>query len=89
MINPLRVFRLWRAVTPVAHLLQEAAMSKSLFKSRIFWANILSAAAELSGALTGFVPPGALTLVTNVINIALRLVTSQPVTIMPAPADGD
>ena len=64
-------------------------MSKSLFKSRIFWANLLSAAAELSGVLTGFVPPGALTLATNIINIALRLVTSQPVTILPAPTDGD
>jgi hypothetical protein len=89
MMNPLRVFRLWRAVLPVAHLPQEAAMSKSLFKSRIFWANILSAAAELSGALTGFLPPGALTLATNVINIALRLVTAQAVTIMPTPPDGD
>lgn len=89
MINPLRLLRLWRAVTPVATLLEEAAMSKSLFKSRIFWANLLSAAAELSGVLTGFVPPGALTLATNIINIALRLVTSQPVTILPAPSDDD
>ena len=89
MINPLRLLRLWRAVTPVATLLEEAAMSKSLFKSGIFWANLLSAAAELSGVLTGFVPPGALALATNVINIALRLVTSQPVTILPAPTDGD
>ena len=89
MMNPLRLFRLWRAVTPVAHLLQEAAMSKSLFKSRIFWANALSAMAELSGALSGFIPPGALTLATNVINIALRLVTSQPVTVLPVSDDGD
>jgi hypothetical protein len=89
MINPLRLLRLWRAVTPVATLLEEAAMSKSLFKSRIFWANLLSAAAELSGVLTGFVEPGALTLATNIINIALRLVTSQPVTILPALTDDD
>jgi hypothetical protein len=88
MMNPLRLFRLWRAVTPVAHLLEEAAMSKSLFKSRIFWVNILSAAAELSGALTGFISPGVLTIATNVINIALRLVTSQPVTVLPVPDDG-
>lgn len=64
-------------------------MSKSLFKSRIFWANALSAMAELSGALSGFIPPGALTLATNVINIALRLVTSQPVTVLPVSDDGD
>lgn len=89
MMNPLRFLRLWRAVTPVATLLEEAAMSKSLFKSRIFWANLLSAMAELSGVLTGFVPPGALTLATNFINVALRIVTSQPVTILPASGDGD
>jgi hypothetical protein len=89
MINPLRFLRLWRAVTPVATLLENAAMSKSLFKSRIFWANLLSAMAELSGVLTGFVPPGALTLATNFINVALRIVTSQPVTVLPVSTDGD
>ena len=58
-------------------------MSKNLLRSRIFWCNVLTAAVELSGALTGLVPLGTLQLVTNVLNIALRLVTSQPVTVLP------
>ena len=58
-------------------------MSKSLFKSKTFWVNVLTAGVELSGVLTGLIPPGALQIATNVLNIALRLVTSQPVSVMP------
>ena len=58
-------------------------MSKNITRSKIFWVNVLTAAVELSGALTGLVPLGTLQLVTNVLNIALRLVTSQPVTVLP------
>ena len=58
-------------------------MSKNLIRSKIFWVNVLTAAVELSGALGGLIPPMSLQLVTNVLNIALRLVTSQPVTVLP------
>ena len=62
-------------------------MSKSLFKSKIFWINVLTGCVELSGALGGFLPPGALQLATNVLNIAVRLVTSQPVSVLPQNPD--
>jgi hypothetical protein len=58
-------------------------MSKNILYSRIFWANVLTAAVELSGALTGILPPGTLQILTNVLNIVLRLVTTQPVTVLP------
>ena len=79
MKNPFMILKAFWAVKKLANTVEELKMSKSLFKSRIFWANLLTAAVELSGALSGFLPPGALQLATNVLNIAWRLVTSDPV----------
>jgi hypothetical protein len=79
MKNPFKILKAFWAAKKLANTVEELKMSKSLFKSRIFWANLLTAAVELSGALSGFLPPGALQLATNVLNIALRLVTSDPV----------
>jgi hypothetical protein len=64
-------------------------MSKNLIKSRIFWVNILTAAVELSGALTGLVPPGSLQLATNVLNILLRLITKDAVHVLPVRETND
>ena len=61
----------------LAGLLEEAQMSKSLFRSRVFWFNVLTAGAELTQVLP--LPAGALTLAASLINIALRFVTSKPV----------
>lgn len=56
---------------------QGAEMSKSLFKSKIFWVQILSAAAELQSVLP--LPAGAAALTGQVLTILLRLLsTSQP-----------
>tara|TARA_R110000824_G_scaffold128499_3_gene289328 strand:+ start:1426 stop:1689 length:264 start_codon:yes stop_codon:yes gene_type:complete len=79
MKNPFKIFKVLWAAKKLAQHIEEAHMSKSLFKSKIFWANAITAMVELSGALSGFLPPGALQLATNVLNIALRLVTSDPV----------
>ena len=79
MKNPFKILKAFWAAKKLANTVEELKMSKSLFKSRIFWANLLTAAVELSGALSGFLPPGALQLAPNVLNIALRLVTSDPV----------
>lgn len=57
-------------------------MSKSLFASKTFWVNVLSAGLELSQVLP--IPPGYLLLATNVINIALRVLTDQPVHVVSA-----
>jgi hypothetical protein len=56
-------------------------VSKSLFTSRIFWVNAISASLEVAQALSGLnvVPSGALTIVSNCLTIALRVVTKTPV----------
>ena len=83
-MNIFRVWKLWRKVGPLIKLVKEASVSKNILKSKIFWVNVLTAAVELSGALGGMVPPGALQLTTNVLNILLRLITNQPVTVLPS-----
>ena len=82
-MNIFKAWKVWRKTAPLLKLVKEASVSKNLIRSKIFWVNVLTAAVELSGALTGLVPLGTLQLVTNVLNIALRLVTSQPVTVLP------
>jgi hypothetical protein len=82
-VNVFKAWSVWRKINPLLALLKEANVSKHILKSRIFWANILTAAIELSGVLSGVVPAGALQLTTNVLNIVLRLVTNQPVTVLP------
>ena len=82
-MNIFKAWKVWRKLNPIIQLIREESMSKSLFKSKTFWVNVLTAGVELSGVLTGVVGPGVLQIVTNVLNIALRLVTSQPVSVMP------
>lgn len=50
---------------------------KGLLKSKIFWLNVASIGAEVTGAVAGVVPPGTALLVVNVLNIVLRTVTTQ------------
>jgi len=52
-------------------------VSKSLFKSKTFWFNVLTA----SAALTGVIPlaPEYTATIVGVINVLLRLVTEKPV----------
>ena len=76
-MNPLRLLRIYRRAQTLAGLLEEAQMSKSLFRSRTFWFNVLTAAAELTQVLP--LPSGTLVLDASVINIALRFVTEKPV----------
>ena len=56
-------------------------MKKSLFKSKTFWFNLLSAAAALSGVAVDFVSPQILAAITGVINVGLRLVTTEEVSV--------
>ena len=88
-MNIFKAWKVWRKTAPLLKLVKEASVSKNLLRSKIFWVNVLTAAVELSGALTGLVPLGTLQLVTNVLNIALRLVTSQPVTVLPVSEAND
>ena len=59
----------------------EATPSKSILKSKTFWWNIVSAAAEYSQLLP--LPPGVSVLVANAVNIGLRLITKEPVHVVP------
>lgn len=55
---------------------------KPIWKSRTFWANALGAGAWiLNGPLGHVVPPEALGLTVAVVNIALRFITDEPVSL--------
>jgi hypothetical protein len=61
--------------------------TKSILTSKTFWFNLLTGAATAASYAVGFLPPQYAvyaTIAQSVINIALRIVTSQPVTI-PTP----
>ena len=79
-MNPLQLWRIYRAANRLGNLTQEATV-KGLWKSKTFWFNLLTGAAELAQVIP--LPPGTVVLITSVINIGLRLVTTEPVTIVP------
>ena len=64
-------------------------MSRSLFVSKTFWLNVLTASVEVTGALSGVIPPGALTLVLAGLNVAIRLVTKGPVHVLTQAGGSD
>ena len=96
-MNPWKIFRLYGRVSRVLTLLQSASasyseggsMSRSLFVSKTFWLNILTASVEVTGALSGVIPPGALTLVLAGLNVAIRLVTKGPVHVLTQAGGSD
>ena len=54
-------------------------MSKSLFKSKTFWANVLGGAAQLLNLAVPVIPPPYGIVAQAVLNVLVRLVTSGPV----------
>lgn len=60
---------------------------KSLFASKTFWANALSIVSMIALAAGHPIPfidnPEAIGVVTSVVNIGLRLVTKEPVKVLP------
>ena len=70
-MHPIRLLKLLRRANTLGNLFQEAAVSKSLFKSTIFWAQVLTAALELSQVLP--LPTGGAAATGAVITILLRL----------------
>ena len=78
-MNPIKLLKIYKRANLFFSLLEEASVSKSLFKSKIFWVNILTAANELLGVVPIPHAIGALA----VVNIALRLITRQPVHMIP------
>lgn len=89
-INPLRLLKIYTKASRLMALVEEGnrsyakelTMSKSLFASKTFWFNVVTAAIELSGVLP--VPPGISALVISVGNVALRLLTTTPAHVVAA-----
>jgi uncharacterized membrane protein len=84
-MNPFRLLKIATKANRLVSLLEEGTrsyertsqMSKSLFASKTFWFNVVTAAIELTGVLP--VPQGVTAVVVGVGNIALRLLTDQAV----------
>lgn len=54
---------------------------KSIFKSKTFWVNLLSMATAVSGVVP--LDPDTSAVIVGCANIALRTITSDPVTVLP------
>lgn len=72
-MNPLRLLNIYRAARRLSGLFEEAAVSKSLFQSKVFWFNVLTASAALLQVIP--LPPEYTAVIVAVINVGLRLVT--------------
>lgn len=90
-MNPLKLLKLAAKANKLISLIQQGStsyerngqsMSKSLFASKTFWFNVLTAASELSGVLSGVLPAGTVTIAASVLNIALRVLTHGPVHVL-------
>ena len=96
-MNPFRFLRLYSSMGRVLALLKSAsasyeeggAMSRSLFATKTFWLNFLTAAVEVTGALSSVIPPGALTLVLASLNVAIRIITHGPVHVLTQAGNDD
>jgi hypothetical protein len=75
-MTPWRMWKLYRATRTLLGMMEEASVSKSIFKSKIFWTNLVTAAAELAGIIP--LPAGTTVIVVNILNIALRFITTGP-----------
>lgn len=73
----LETLRLYRAFSKLYGLLEEAKMKKKLWRSKTFWFQVLSVAAAVSGAIP--LPADITAAIVGVINVGLRLVTSESV----------
>jgi hypothetical protein len=82
-MNPIKLMRLMKRANTLGNLLERGSMNKSLWKSKTFWFQVLSAAAALSGVIP--MPPATVAVVTAVINVGLRLITSEPVAVVGDP----
>ncbi len=79
-MNLFKMLAIYREAAVIVDSLEEAQMKKKqFFKSKTFWFQILSGAAALSGVVP--LSPEHVAIITAIINIGLRLVTNQPVSI--------
>jgi len=78
-MGPIKFIRLLSRGRKFVSLVEDG-MSKSLFTSKTFWANLLTAGLDLAQVVP--LPPGWSVPALAVLNIALRFVTKQPVHIV-------
>lgn len=84
-MNPIRTLKILTRAQRLFSLVEKGAasyerthdVSKSLFASKTFWFNVITAAVELSGVLP--IPAGTAAAVVGVGNVLIRLLTDQPV----------
>lgn len=76
-MNPIRMLKIYRRASKLGDLFEEAAVSKSLFTSKTFWFQVLTASASLLGVIP--LPPEYVAVGAAVINVGLRLVSDAPV----------
>ena len=84
-MTPWRAWKFYRATRRLLGIMEEASVSKSILKSKTFWVNALSVAAELLGIIP--LPGGTALIVANILNIALRFVTTGPTHLIHAEGD--
>lgn len=82
-MNFIRTIKIIKRFQKLFTIIEEGQkkMGKNIIKSKVFWFNILTAAAELMQVIP--LPAGTAILIVNGINIALRLITKEPVTVLP------
>ena len=54
---------------------------KNLVKSKTFWWNVLTIVAEVTQVLP--LPPGTVAIISSIVNIGLRILTTEPVKVLP------
>jgi hypothetical protein len=78
-VNPIKLLKIYRKADRVVNLLGDAKVNKSLWKSKTFWFNLLTGAASLAGVIP--LDPSISGAIVGVINVGLRLVTTEPVSV--------
>ena len=64
----------------IANNQEDKTMNKSIIKSKTFWFQVLSIAAAVSGVIPVSAETGAI--IVGLINIALRAITREPVSVL-------
>ena len=54
--------------------------AKNILYSKTFWVNVLA----LGATVSGYLPPQYAAIAVPLLNVALRYVTAQPVTVLPS-----
>tara|TARA_R100001086_G_scaffold170569_1_gene93148 strand:+ start:4208 stop:4468 length:261 start_codon:yes stop_codon:yes gene_type:complete len=85
-VTPWRAWKIYRATRRLLGIFEEGSrMGKPWYKSRTIWVNAISAAAELVGIIP--LPGGTALIVANILNIALRFVTTGPAHLIHSEGD--